>query len=316
MISALALVLALAPAPPSEASLRAAQAYSEEFGGFSFVVMHNGKRIHEAYTGRGSTERTSELASGTKSFSGVLALVAINEGLISSLDEKVSDTITEWKSDPRKKNVTVRELLTLTSGLPGGTIGRPPSYADAIKIESTARPGIRFQYGPAPFQSFGELMRRKLEPKKMSVGDYMQAKIFKPLGMTHGTWRKDVDGNFHLPSGAFLSAREWIKFGEMVRLDGKGVLKPGQVKILFQGTKVNDAYGLTWWLPTKRGKGPSPFKGMPGESTLPQDIGMAAGAGGQRLYVIPSRGLTVVRQCPVNFNDKFDDVTFLKKLLK
>lgn len=316
MIPALALALVLAPAPPSEASIRAAQAYSEEFGGFSFVVMHNGKRIHEAYSDRGSIERTSELASGTKSFAGVLALVAIDEGLISSLDEKVSDTLTEWKSDPRKKNVTVRELLTLTSGLPGGTIGRPPSYADAIKIENTARPGIRFQYGPAPFQSFGELMRRKLKSKQLSVGEYMDAKVFKPLGMTHGTWRKDADGNIHLPSGAFLSAREWAKFGEMVRLDGKGVLKPGQVKILFQGTKVNDAYGLTWWLPTKRGKGPSPLKGLPGDSAMPQDIGMAAGAGGQRLYVIPSRGLTVVRQCPVSFNDKFDDLTFLKKLLK
>lgn len=316
MITALALLVALAPAPPNPENIRAAQAYSEQFGGFSFVVMHNGARIHEAYTGPGSIEKTSELASGTKSFTGVLALVAVNEGVLTSLDEVVSDTITEWKSDPRKRGVTVRDLLTLTSGVPGGTIGRPPSYADAVTIDSTARPGIRFQYGPAPFQSFGELMRRKLKPKGQTVNEFIEAKIFKPLGMSHGIWRKDGEGNYHLPSGAFLSAREWAKFGEMVRLDGKGVLKPGQVKTLFQGTRVNDAYGLSWWLPTKRGKGPSPLKRMPGDKALPQDIGMAAGAGGQRLFVIPSRGLTVVRQCPVSFADKFDDVLFLQKLLK
>jgi CubicO group peptidase (beta-lactamase class C family) len=67
------------------------------------------------------------LASGTKSFAGVLAAAA-QEDKILKLDERVSETITEWKSDKEKSKITIRQLLTLTSGLDTGQNGRPPNY--------------------------------------------------------------------------------------------------------------------------------------------------------------------------------------------
>ena len=295
----------------------AAAEYSASKNGISFLVLENGKVVAEEYPNGGSATRPTELASGTKSFSGVMAACAIQDGIIKSWDEKVSDTITEWKSDRMKKDITVRQLLSLSSGIPGGTIGRPPSYKEAIKIESTAMPGRRFQYGPAPFQSFGEFMRRKL--KNEDVLAYMERRIFKPLGITHGIWRKDADGNPHLPSGAFFTARDWAKFGEMVRLGGKGVVKQSLLDECLKSQGANKGYGLTWWLPTQ---GPTGVRRIVSQQSQPKgvkdEIYRAAGAGGQMLYVIRSRNLVVVRQAPVRLGreaDSFNDAEFLTLLL-
>src|SRR5207249_4935391 len=74
------------------------------------------------------------LASGTKSFSGAMLAAAVEDGLL-KLDEKVADTITEWKNDQRKSQITIRHLLSLTSGIFGGSTREfSPSYARAVII--------------------------------------------------------------------------------------------------------------------------------------------------------------------------------------
>ena len=308
---------ALIQGGPSTTHLKAAAEYSASENGFSFLVIYRGKIIAEEYHGRGSAIRATELASGTKSFAGVLALCAQEDGLL-KLDEKVSATIADWRSDSRR-DITVRQLLTLTSGIPGGQNalmgGKVPSYADAILVKANRLPGARFQYGPTPFMAFGELLRIKLLPQKESVMQYMDRRLFNRIDVAYGFWRKDKDGNPHLPSGAHLTARAWAKFGEMIRQDGKGVLKPGHVKLLFEGTRANSSYGLTWWLPAENGVRPDGFRRWNLNPNLPKDIFTAGGAGGQRLYIIPSRGLVVVRQAPVRMQDDFSDSVFLSKLL-
>lgn len=313
-LASLALIFA-ADTAPSPAQLKAAASYSASERGVSYLVSYKGKIIAEEYPGVGRADRTWELASATKSFCGVIALCAQQDGLL-TLDEKVSDVITEWKEDSRKA-ITYRQLLSLVSGIPGGENalagGKVPSYADAIKIKANRLVGARFQYGPTPFMAFGEALRRKL--KGGSVMDYIESKIFKPLNMKHGFWRLDSDKNPHLPSGAHINAREWVKFGEMILNDGKGVLKKGLVKELFIPTKANPAYGMTWWLPTADGFRPDGYRKWNLRSDLPKDIYTAGGAGGQRLYIIPSQSLVVIRQAPVRRQDSFDDGVFLAKLL-
>jgi len=111
------------------------------------------------------------------------------------------------------------------------------------------------------------------------------------------------------------TAREWSKFGEMIRLQGKSVMRPESVKFLFYGTTANPSYGLSWWLPTEGGLKPDGRRHWQWNKDLPRDIYTAAGAGGQRLYVIPSRELTIVRQARLRLRDDFDDSEFLVKLL-
>lgn len=291
---------------PLVENCRAAAEYSKAHGGQQTLVLRDGKVVFEASYNGWKDGEAHVLASGTKSFSGAIAAAAIEDGLL-KWDEKVCGTIAEWKDDARKSKITVRQLLSLTSGLDAGTVGRVPSYAEAIRAEALHDPGTRFQYGPVPFQVFGELMRRKLEPKKEGVLGYLRRRVLNPIGLRTGDWRFDEDDNPHLPSGASIAAREWAKFGELVRNRGKcgdtqvvawepfaECLKPG---------KVNPAYGLTFWLGAEGG-----------EARVPDGFCMAAGAGKQRLYVLPSHGLVVVHFAAGGL--RFKDEEFLARLLK
>lgn len=218
------------------------------------LVIHNGKTVYEEYHAGFTASNQNLLASGTKSFCGVAALLAVQDGLL-KLDERVSDTITEWKSDPRSSKVTIRQLLNLTSGVPGGRIGSP-SFEEAVRARATAEPGKVFQYGPNAFQIFGELMNRKLrslrDARGMSFEGYVRVRILNPIGMESMKWRRVYDGNPQSAGGASATAREWARFGEFVRLKGKAggeqIIKPELFRELGIGTKANPAYGLTWWL--------------------------------------------------------------------
>src|SRR4051812_25253846 len=133
--------------------------YSAEHKGISCLVMLDGKIVFEDYPNGGKADRAHELASGTKSFWGVAAVARAQDGLL-TLDELVAATIMEWKDDPRKSKATIRHLLSLTAGQPRGVIGKVPTYADAIKVTFQADPGVKFAYGPNPYQTFGEVLRR------------------------------------------------------------------------------------------------------------------------------------------------------------
>jgi CubicO group peptidase (beta-lactamase class C family) len=105
---------------------RLAAQYSEAHGGLTMVVVDNsGKVVFESYNGV-RPERGIPLASGTKSFSCAIALLGIQDGLL-TLDEPVANTITEWQGNLRKSRITIRQLLNLTSGIPGGEIANVPS---------------------------------------------------------------------------------------------------------------------------------------------------------------------------------------------
>ena len=299
-------------APPAEpvnaaAGCQAAIAYSTSESGVSVYVLKDGKVVCEGYAGEGGPDKAHEIWSGTKSFTGLMAAAAAKEGML-TLDEKVSDTITEWKTDPQKSIVTIRQLLSLSSGIsnlnqPGG---RAPGYAEAVKTPFTAAPGEKFQYGPQSFQVFGELIQRKLKARgtPMSSRDYLKARILDPIGMVWADWRSTPEGDPILSQASIFTAYEWAKFGEFVR---KGGVSPSGERLvdadtfrqLFNGSAANPAYGVSWWLPR-----PTPAPDVLTASIdltrhsaeLPADMVVAGGAGNQRMYIVPSCGLTAVRQ--------------------
>lgn len=233
---------AVAAEPVNDPRFQAAADLSRQAQGIALLVMLDGKIVFEDYPNGGAVTRATELASGTKSFSGVLALCAVEDGLL-TLDEKAADTLPEWRDDPRRREITIRQILTLTSGIPGGAsaleTGRVPSYAEAVAVKATAEPGEKFSYGPQPFQVFGEIWRRKLAARDETGMRYLERKILEPLGIKPARWRMGGNGQPNLPSGAALTARDWAKFGEAVRLDGKGVLPAGKIAECFRGTKVS-----------------------------------------------------------------------------
>src|SRR5262245_8359592 len=154
---------AFAAIQPSDCA--GAAKYSESRSGSGILVIENGRTIFEHYANGGSANRRWPIFSGTKSFWGIAALAAEHDGLF-KLDDPVSNTITEWKDDPRKSKITIRQLLSQTDGIEGASRLQRPSIRDrnamAIALPSVAEPGSAFIYGPSHLQIFSELLRRKL----------------------------------------------------------------------------------------------------------------------------------------------------------
>ena len=326
LAATVAAVPALAAEPAPLPGCAAAIAYSEARNGVALLVLEDGKvrcRSTDIAT-------PQELWSGTKSLVGLMAAAAVQDGLL-TLDERASDTLAEWKNDPEKANVTLRQLLSMTSGQ-ASTVGRPQGYLHSLKAPLSALPGSKFQYGPAPMQIFGEVMRRKLSASGQNPDPqaYLERRLLAPLGVRIGAWRRGADGNPLMPQGLVLAADEWTKIGEFVRAggkqDGKPLVDPLAFAQLFEGSKVNPGYGLTWWLPrATSAKDPVTAATDINDpaAKLPADMVVAAGAGEQRLYVIPSLGLTIVRQANLDMSalladakNRWSDAHFLALILR
>ncbi|WP_164929310.1 serine hydrolase domain-containing protein [Gloeobacter violaceus] len=317
------------PAPPAalaqavQTDYRRAADYAAAYGGVGLLVIRGERIVYEQFAPGRSADTPHLLASGTKSFAGVMAAAAVQDGLL-TFDERVSETITEWKSDPLKAQITVRHLLSLASGLgKAGRGGNPVSFAQAVQAPAVSPPGRAFDYNPVNFQLFGELMRRKLAPRREEPLAYLSRRVLEPIGMRIARWRTTTDGDPDLPGGAIATARDWAKFGLLLKnggtWQGRQIVSREALAQCFVRSATNPAYGLTFWLnaPSRSAR---PERNNPVGGAGPPDLIMAAGAGGQRLYVIPSLDLVVVRQGDLRSargrgSGRFRDDEFIRALL-
>src|SRR5256886_1844010 len=195
--------------------------YSERKRGSAILVLQNGRTIFEHYANGGSANRRWPIFSGAKSFWGIAALAGAHDGLF-RLDDRVSDTITEWKGDRRKSQITIRQLLSQTDGIEGASRLQRSTVRDrntmAIGLSSVAEPGSIFIYGPSHLQIFSELLRRKLRGR--SVISYFEAHVSHRLGLHDLKYKKDARGNPLPATGFELTTREWARLGEPVLGDG------------------------------------------------------------------------------------------------
>ncbi|MFO0124146.1 MAG: serine hydrolase [Inhella sp.] len=315
---------------PSAQALKAAKDYSFATGGQTFMVMHQGVVLDEAYAAGGGESRTQLLASATKGLTGLVGAIGASQGLY-DLDEPVAQrALTEWKSDPTKSKITYRHLLTMTSGLK--ELNDLKGWQEYLAAPVLNPPGEVFIYSGDP-NIFGLALERLLAGE--SAVSYFDRVLLKPLGITSLRWGSNFeDGHPNLSGGAYLTARDWSKLGEFIRLSmdgawtGPSLLKREVFEQVFKGQKAHPAYGFYWWLkrpvPADLGatidaNNKSQFtrqiKPIIDDARVPADFVMAAGAYDQRLYIIPSRGLTVIRNGPTG-NDSFDDIEFLGRLLQ
>jgi len=268
----------------------AALAYAERHDLHALLIDVAGTTLAEHYGGGYDVKKPHALYSGTKSFWGVTALAAESDGLL-KLDERVATTFPAWRDD-RHATVTLRELLTLTSGIGFGGLGSAvPSYEKALASPIKDDPGTKFTYGGIPLQVFGAVLAAKLKPQRLTPHEYLETRVLAPIGMHIDTWKTLKDGTQPLPTGAFVTAREWLKYGRYV-LENRALLTP-----CFIGTTANPRYGLGWWL--------APLDAPPG-------IVHASGSGGQALYIIPSENAVVVK---FGQSNSWKHDAFLKRLL-
>ena len=295
------------------------------------LVMQNGRIISEHYANGGSSNRRWPIFSGTKSFWGIAALIAAKEGLF-KLDDPVSDTITEWKSDPRKSQITIRQLLNQTDGIEGASRLQRATIRDrngmAIALPIVADPGSAFIYGPSHLQIFCELLRRKLGGR--NVINYFESHVTNRLGLRDLEYKKDARGNPLPATGFQLTAREWARLGELVigngSYHGRQIVASDVLREAFVGSQINPVYGLTLWLNREASNGREAdlekmldlawqnahWSGVCICKDAPADMVVALGSHYQRLFIIPSLKAVIVRQ---GSGGNFSDAQFLRLIL-
>jgi CubicO group peptidase (beta-lactamase class C family) len=304
------------------ATVRAAAAFSASQGGKSFIAIQQGQTVFEQNAGE-----PRKIYSGTKAFWGLAALAAAEDGLL-NLDERVSATIPAWRNDPRKARVTIRQLLDFSCGLDPVFYlhNNDPGDRDRIAIGApiVASPGSAFIYGPSALQVFHQVLKEKLHGE--SPTHYLERRVLHRLGLGSQRYLTDSAGNPLLAAGWYLTAREWARLGQLVLAGGAPVVTPGSLGQCWRGSSANRAFSLGWWNNRAAPDGREfdfedmlvpkwqrqNWSGAVLCRDAPSDLVACVGSGYQRLYVIPSMNLVVVRQ---SAGGRFSDARFLRVLL-
>lgn len=316
-------------------SLKNAAAYSSARRGYSLLVSQRGKTVFEEYSNGGGAGSAHKIYSGTKSFWAVATLVAEQEGLL-RLDEPAAKTISEWRNDARRE-ITIRELLNFTSGLDPNFRLHSRSQTDrnaaALKTMVVAGRGKAFTYGPSHGQVLCEILRRKLAPRGETPFGFLRSRVIDPLRIGKFEYRDDPKGNPLVASGFKLTARQWAKFGRLLlgggSHNGRVIVEQQRFHDMLRGSRANQAFGMCLWL--NRGASSPAARDPDIEDMLekpwrkqqwrgaciakdaPADLYAAVGSAYNRLYVIPSLDVVIVRQ---GQNAKFSDAEFLRLILQ
>lgn len=315
----------------TEAQLQTAAKYSAARQGHSLLVLQHGLVMLEDYPNGHAAGESHKIYSGTKGFWALAALKAVDEGLI-RLDEPVAGTLHEWQNDPGKSRITIRHLLNFTSGIDAANHLHGDGFQDrngvALGIPQVAPCERAFIYGPAALQVFDEVLRRKLAPRRDSPTRYLERKVLAPLGFGPQRYLADARGNPLLATGFTLTASEWARMGRLILRGGDPVLSPELLALCFRGSDANPAFGFGFWnnlqaaepgarefdienmLERKWEK--QEWKNACICRDAPPDLVASIGSGYQRLFVIPSLDLVIVRQ---GANARFSDGDFLRHLL-
>jgi CubicO group peptidase (beta-lactamase class C family) len=324
-----------ASADISSASCEAAQKYSAERRGLSLLVLQDDHIVYEAYSNGFGPDQITSIYSGTKGF-WCAAAVAAEQDDILDLDEPVKNTITEWQAEPDKANIRVRDLLHFTAGiepvfaLHGKTIGDRNAYS--IRRPAVRSPGMSFMYGPSQLQIFSEVLRRKLLSRHLTPRAYLTRRILRPLGIGDVDFREDGAGNPLLASGFKLTARQWLALGILVLHKGKygqrQIVSSELIGECWRGSRANPMFGMGFWLnrtasdPSAREVDVEKMLEVPWQredwqhnclcKDAPRDMIASIGSAYQRMFIIPSMNVIIVRQ---GRDASFSDGKFLRLIL-
>jgi CubicO group peptidase (beta-lactamase class C family) len=196
---------------------------------YSLLVVKDGLLIAEDYFNEGSLNQKDLLQSVAKSYTSALVGIALDEGCLSGVDQKMIDFFPDYAdqiADPRKRQVTIRDMLKMRAGF-------PPEEDDAALWEAvwsgdyvhhlvdfplTSDPGTTFQYSNLTAHWLGVIVARACDTDLKS---FAQKQLFGPLGAEIGKWKKDLDGYNWAAGEIHVSARDAAKFGLLYLNDGQ-----------------------------------------------------------------------------------------------
>jgi len=271
------------------------------------VVVRDGALVAERYA-PGVDPRTRLLSwSMAKSVLAAMLGVAVREGRI---DLDAPAPVPEWQGpdDPRSA-ITLDQLLRQSSGLAfDETVGAVNDLSRMLFLHGdtggfaarkplVAPPDTVWSYSSGTSNILARVLRDRFDGDVARLQRWAQATLFAPAGIGSALLEVDAAGSFVGSSYAYMTARDWARFGELHRegsaLARRGILPEGWIRYVSTPTPAapEGRYGAHWWLNA----------GSPGDPAdrpwprIPPDVHAARGHSGQWVAVVPSAGLVVVR---------------------
>lgn len=291
--------------------------YAKQVDSFSLIVHHGQGIQFEAYWREFGPDDATETLSMAKSVLGLTFGFAVEDGSIGSIDDPVTDYLVEWEGTD-KESLTIRHVLQMASGLEHfrfdyRLLQNPynkairlfigPDMENAIlRFDLTAAPGTEFNYNSANTQLLMLILERATG---RAYADYVSEKLWRPLGAKPATLWMDRAGG--MPKAyAFFQARprDWLRIGLAIKnkgvVDGRQVIPAEWLDAMFTPSPNNPKYGLQAWIGsphvTERFYNRNtPFGVKQAEPFPADDVVFFDGGGGQRVYVVPSADLVIVR---------------------
>lgn len=290
----------------------------------ALLVLRDGEPIYEAYAPGFGPDSKLISWSMAKSITAVLIGQLVADGRL-VLDDPAP--VPEWQrpGDPRGE-ITLRHLLHMASGLDHRETGEPIWDADTVQMlfgahagnmaamaeakPPVARPDELFNYSTATSVILSDIIARALTnssnpvARRDAVRDFMVGRLTGPLGMQSVTPEFDAAGTMIGGSIIHATARDYARFGEMLRRrgetpSGQQIVPENWVEFMLSPSPANRGYGAHIWLNRSNGLGThQPL--WPGRGS--ENIYAALGHQGQFIIVSPDQKLTVVR-LGISIND-------------
>lgn len=252
----------------------------ERTGADACLVVRRGRIVQEVYSARYRVPMYA--MSSTKSITGLLVGMLIDDGKIVGVDEPVCAYIPEWCRGGRGK-VTLRHLLTMTSGLPRmfdeGVASTNDKNRFVIGLSPSKEPGTAWAYSNEGVQLLSPILDKAAgEP----IQEYARKRLFEPLGMRDTRLHLDGKGHAWTYADMETTPRDLARIGLLMLnkgvWQGRRILSEAWVE---QSTRRSQEfqtdYGLLWWL----------YANPKGYAAL--------GHLNTNLYVFPEQELVVVR---------------------
>ncbi|MCA9896889.1 MAG: serine hydrolase [Ardenticatenaceae bacterium] len=196
---------------------------------YSLLLFKNGYLVAEDYFNIGSPTQQVNIHSVTKSINSALVGLALEEGCLTSLDQKMMGFFPELETrirDPRKRDITIRQMLQMRAGYPWEEASPEGTEllfggfheADLVNVPLVRDPGSDAEYSNLTSHLLGIIVARACETDLKTFAD---EHLFAPLGIEEGFWQVDWDGNYLGFSDIDLSAHDLAKFGLLYLNEGE-----------------------------------------------------------------------------------------------
>lgn len=302
----------------------------------ALVVMADGKIAAERYAEGYDADTRFVSWSIAKTVTAVMIGMLVADGRL-RLDE--SAPIPRWQrpGDPRGE-ITLRHLLQMRSGLRHTEEFDPPGESSLVRMllmdgrddmarwaeeqPLEAEPGTQFEYSTSTSVILADIAARALtdsndpDVRRTAVADYLQARLFGPLGMTSMVPEFDAAGTLIGGSLIHGNARDWARFGEFLRRKGRAnggeqLVPRSWVDAMLKPSPRSPQYGFQTWLNREYREPGSETAHELFPDRAPGTMFSAIGHMGQYVMVSPSQRVTLVR---LGHSERAERIAMLQQL--